>query len=84
MTQMIYGDAFSVIKKTKKWLKIKIKEDDYIGFVKTKKFFKFIRPTHKVSKLSAKVYKKPSFHKSSKKLTFGAKIRSERKKSRFT
>ena len=27
VTQMIYGDSFSVIKKTRKWLKIKIKED---------------------------------------------------------
>ena len=34
VTQMIYGDAFSAIKKSNKWWKIKIKEDGYIGFVK--------------------------------------------------
>ena len=33
---MIYGDSFSVIKKTKKWLKIKIKEDGYKGYIKIK------------------------------------------------
>ena len=29
VTQMIYGDSFSVSKKTKKWFKISIKEDNY-------------------------------------------------------
>ena len=83
MTQMIYGDSFSAIKKSNKWWKIKIKEDGYIGFVKKKNFIKSVKPTHKVSKLSAKIYKKPNFKKPSGKLTFGAKIKSEEKKSRF-
>ena len=34
VTQMIYGDSFSVSKKTNKWLKVKIKEDGYKGFIK--------------------------------------------------
>ena len=29
VTQMIFGDNFSIFSKTKKWLKIKIKEDNY-------------------------------------------------------
>ena len=29
VTQMLYGDSFSVSKKTQRWLKIKIKEDNY-------------------------------------------------------
>ena len=29
VTQMIYGDSFSISQKNKKWLKIKIKEDKY-------------------------------------------------------
>ena len=36
VTQMIYGDSFRILKKTYKWLKIKIKEDNYIGYVKNK------------------------------------------------
>ena len=83
MTQMIYGDNFSAIKKTNKWWKIKIKEDGYIGFVKKKNFIKSVKPTHKVSKLSAKIYKKPNFKKPSGKLTFGAKIRSDGRSSKF-
>ena len=27
VTQMIYGDSFFITKKTKKWLKVKIKEE---------------------------------------------------------
>ena len=27
VTQMIYGDSFSILKTSKKWLKIKIKEE---------------------------------------------------------
>ena len=28
VTQMIYGDKFSIYRKSKKWLKIKIREDN--------------------------------------------------------
>ena len=37
VTQMIYGDSFSVVKKNNKWLKIRIKEDNYLGFIPKKK-----------------------------------------------
>ena len=37
MTEMIYGDAFSIIKKAKSWFKIKIINDGYIGYIKKKK-----------------------------------------------
>ena len=36
ITQMIYGESFSIIKKNGKWLKIRIKEDGYKGFIKKK------------------------------------------------
>ena len=54
---MIYGDSFSVTKKNGNWLKIKIKEDGYIGYIQNKNFSFFIRPTHKVSVLKSKIYK---------------------------
>ena len=60
VTQMIYGDTFSVSKKTKKWLKIKIKEDNYKGYIKNKKYSIFIKPTHKVDILKASIYKFPN------------------------
>ena len=83
VTQMIYGDSFSVSKKTKKWLKIKIKEDNYKGFVKNKNFVSYLKPTHKVISIIAKVYKFPNKQKKTDTLTFGSKIRVIKKKSKF-
>ena len=56
VTQMIYGDRFSVIKKSSKWLKIKILEDKYKGFILNKEYIKNLKPTHKVVVLKAKIY----------------------------
>ena len=38
VTQMLYGESFSIFKKNNRWLKIKIKEDGYKGFIKNKIF----------------------------------------------
>ena len=83
ITQMIYGDRFLIIKKTKEWLKIKIKEDNYKGFIQNKKFNNYADPTHKVHTLKAKVYKFPNKRKKLSELTFGSKIRAKRKKLQF-
>ena len=83
VTQMIYGDSFSLIKKTKKWLKIKIKEDNYKGFVINKKFSQYIKPSHKIAVLKAKVYKFPNKREEISKLTFGSKIKVLDKKAKF-
>jgi len=60
VTQMIYGESFSISKKSKKWLKIKIKEDNYKGYILNKKFSNFLRPTHKINTLKAKIFKFPN------------------------
>lgn len=74
VTQMIYGDRFSVIDKSSKWLKIKILEDKYKGFILNKNYNKNLKPTHKVGVLKAKIYS--SLKKKSKfsYLTFNSKI----------
>ena len=74
VTQMIYGDGFSIFNKSKNWLKIKIKEDNYIGYIKNKKYSNFIKPTHKVNALKAKIFKFPNRIKINK-ITFGSKIK---------
>ena len=38
VTQLIYGESFSILKKSNQWFKIKIKEDGYKGFVQKKNF----------------------------------------------
>ncbi len=83
ITQMIYGDSFLITKKTKKWLKIKIKEDNYSGFIQNKKFSFYIKPTHKVNILKTKIYKFPNNKRKIGELTFGSKLRAERTKSKF-
>ena len=83
ITQMIYGDSFLITKKTKKWLKIKIKEDNYSGFIQNKKFSFYIKPTHKVNILKTKIYKFPNNKRKIGELTFGSKLRAESTKSKF-
>ena len=63
VTQMIFGDSFSILKRNRKWLKIKIKEDGYKGFIKNKEFQSFLKPTHKINVLKSKVYKFPNKRK---------------------
>ena len=36
VTQIIYGESFSIFKKRGKWLKIKIREDNYKGYIQNK------------------------------------------------
>ncbi|MDA7606238.1 C40 family peptidase [Pelagibacteraceae bacterium] len=83
VTQMIYGDSFSIIKKNNKWFKIKIKEDGYIGYIKKKKFTTHIKPSHKVCALFADIYKYPNKQKINKRLTFGSKIKINQNKLNF-
>ena len=48
VTQIIYGESFSILKKNNRWLKIKIKEDNYKGYIQRKKFSEYLKPTHKI------------------------------------
>ena len=83
VTQMIYGDSFSLKKRERKWLKIKIKEDNYTGYVVNKNFPQYIKPSHKIAILKAKVYKFPNKKNEIHNLTFGSKIKVLDKKGNF-
>ena len=83
VTQMLYGESFSIFKKASRWLKIKIKEDGYKGYIKNKNFSKFLKPSHKISVLKAKIYKLPNKRKSVNIMPFGSKIKVLEKKSNF-
>ena len=83
VTQMIYGDSFSVLKKTRKWIKIKIKEDGYKGYILNKNYNSYIRASHKVHKLKAKIYKHPNKKRKIYELSFGSKLKIKEKKSEF-
>ena len=81
VSQILFGESFSIIKKTSEWLKIKIKEDGYKGYIQNKNFSKFLKPSHKISVLKAKIYKFPHKRKSINEITFGSKIKVLEKKS---
>ena len=83
VTQMIYGDSFSISKRSKKWLKIKIKEDGYKGFIKNRKFSKFLKPTHKVNILKSKIFKLSNKSRKINELSFGSKIQVLENKKNF-
>ena len=75
VTQMIYGDNFSILKKSRKWLKIKIKEDGYKGYIKNNNFPKLLKSTHKVNILKSNVYKLPNKKMKINNIPFGSKIK---------
>ena len=83
VTQMIYGEGFKIINESKKWIKIKIKEDKYEGYVRKRKFISYLKPTHKVSTLSANVYRKHNLKNKIGKLPYIAKIKVNEINSKF-
>ena len=82
VTQMIYGDSFSISKKSQKWLKIKIREDNYKGYIINKKYSNFLKPTHKVNTLKAKIFKFPNKNKKNE-ISFASKIKVIGKNSKY-
>ncbi len=83
VTQMIFGDSFSISKRSGKWLKIKIKEDGYKGYIKKRKFSEFSRPTHKVCVLRSKVYSNSKKRSKINEIPFGSKIKKIESKNNF-
>ncbi len=75
-SQILFGEKFKVLKKKKKWLKIKTDYDGYIGYLKDDKFSKQFEPSHKIYKLKTKIYKKnkKKFLPSKKNLFFGSRV----------
>ena len=80
VTQLLYGDAFKILKKNGSWVKIKNDLDNYKGFIKKKNFLPNQKNTHKVHNLYAKLYSKPKIKNMLKqKLCFGSKIKVTKK-----
>ena len=83
-TQLLYGENFIIQKNYLNWIKIKSKYDNYVGYIKKKKFKPKVINTHKVNKLSAEVYKKPNKNsKIEKKLSFCSFISVKKKEKNF-
>ena len=83
-TQLLYGDIFEVIKKHNGWRKIRIKEDGYVGYVKSGKFSEPIKPNFKVCVLKARLFGGPSSKKKLKKfLPYNSRVKIIGKNGKF-
>ena len=60
-SQILYGEKFKILSINKKWIKIKVSFDNYIGYIKNAKYVKKFKPNYKVINLRAKIFKKPNF-----------------------
>ena len=58
VSQILYGEKFKILSKKRYWIKIKTSFDNYIGYIKNKKFYQNFKPTNKIYKLQSKIYKK--------------------------
>ena len=76
-SQIIYGEKFEILKKTKNFIKIRTFYDKYLGYIKNKNFIKKYKPTHKVKVLKTKI------NKSNKFLPFSSEIDIINKKKNY-
>jgi len=78
-SQIFYGEKFKILSKNKKWIKIKLLFDNYIGYIENKDYVTKHYPKYKVYSLKASI-----FNKQNKKiktfLPFGSKIEEINKK----
>ena len=85
-SQILYGEKFKILKKEKNFLKIKTKYDNYIGYIKPRKYLSKFFATHKVCVLKSKIYKYPKDLKKfelKNHLSFSSKIQVFKKKNSF-
>ena len=85
-SQLLYGEKFKILKKKKKFLKIKTNYDKYVGYIKSSKFIDKFKETHKVSVLKSRIFTNPNNlakSKTKKFLPFSSKIQVIKKKNNF-
>ena len=76
-SQIIYGEKFKILKKTKNFIKIRTFYDKYLGYIKNKNFIKKFKPTYKVKVLKTKI------NKSNKFLPFSSEIEILKKRKSY-
>ena len=84
-SQILYGEKFKIIYKKNNWLKIKTSYDNYIGYIKRKKFSIKSNPTLKVNSLKSEIFKKinDKFIKTNQFLYFASRISKLRENNKF-
>ena len=76
LSQILYGEKFRILKKKGNWIKIKTNFDNYIGYIKNKKFIRNFKPKLKIFKSKSKIFvkKKNKFLPTKKYLYFATGI----------
>ena len=84
-TQILYGEKFKIVSRSKDWLKIKTNFDKYSGFIKNSNFITSFKPSHKIFSTKSWIYKKvkSSFIKTKKYLYFSSEIQSLENKRNY-
>ena len=84
-SQILYGEKFKILSKSKSWIKIKTRYDNYTGFIKSQKFLKEFKPTNKICKLKSRIFKKKGnkFFQTKNFLYFGSGISVTSKRKEF-
>ena len=59
-SQILYGEKFKILSKKKKWIKIKLTFDNYIGYINNPRYEEKFDPIYKISNLKAKIFKRPN------------------------
>ena len=72
-SQILYGEKFKILSKSKNWIRIKTLFDNYIGHIKNSKYVKKFNPVYKVNSLKAQIFKRPNIYTNSW-LPFGSKL----------
>jgi len=84
-SQILYGEKFKVLSKKNNWCKIKTNYDNYIGYIKEKKFYKNFKPSHKICKLKSRIFikKNSKFILTNDFLYFGSGFSSKKTNKNF-
>ena len=84
-SQILYGEKFKIIYKKNNWLKIKTSYDNYVGYIKKKKFPTKSNPTLKVNSLKSEIFKKKNnkFRKTNQFLYFASRVSKLRENNKF-
>ena len=84
-SQILYGEKFKITYKKKNWFKIKTSYDNYIGYIKNKKFKIKSNPTLKVNSLKSGIFKKVNgkFKKTNQFLYFASRVSKLQEDNKF-
>ena len=81
-SQILYGEKFNILSKSKKWIKIKSLFDNYIGYIENKDYVAKHNPKYKIYSLKANIYNKQN-KRIKTFLPFGSQIEEINKKKNY-